>query len=111
MAASLARRTFLKGIAFGRATGVALPPLAAMFNGNGTAYAASTKPVESRFVLWFNGNGIPEKYWIPGETGKGFTMTPCLAPLAPFRDDIHVVTGIDNPAAGSRGRATIITAR
>ncbi|MGH9674337.1 MAG: DUF1552 domain-containing protein, partial [Bryobacteraceae bacterium] len=24
---------------------------------------------------------------------------PCLAPLAPFRDDIHVITGIDSPAA------------
>ena len=23
------------------------------------------KPIESRFVLWFNGNGIPERYWIP----------------------------------------------
>ena len=26
-------------------------------------------------------------------------MTPCLAPLAPFRNDIHVLTGLDNPAA------------
>ena len=50
-------------------------------------------------MLWFNGNGISEKYWIPRETGENFTFTPCLAPLAPFRDDIHVVTGLDNPAA------------
>ena len=27
------------------------------------------KPIESRFVLWFNGNGIPERYWIPSEEG------------------------------------------
>ena len=26
-------------------------------------------------------------------------LTPCLAPLAPFRNDIHVITGLDNPAA------------
>ena len=40
---------------------VGLPPLAAMFNGNGTAYAAGKAPaaIESRFLLWFNGNGIP----------------------------------------------------
>jgi hypothetical protein len=81
---------------------IGLPPLAAMFNANGTAYAAaaagSTAP-QNRFVLWFNGNGVVEKYWIPAETGADFTMTPCLAPLAPFRNDIHVVTGLDNPAA------------
>ena len=71
-----------------------------MFNGNGTAYAAQPgQAIPTRFVLWFNGNGVPEKYWIPKETGSDFTMTPCLAPLAPFRNDIHIVTGLDNPAA------------
>ena len=78
---------------------VALPPLEAMFNSRGSAYAATNEAVESRFVFWFNGNGIPEKYWIPAETGKNFVLTPCLAPLASFKKDIHVVTGIDSPAA------------
>jgi hypothetical protein len=27
------------------------------------------KEIETRFVLWFNGNGIPERYWIPSEEG------------------------------------------
>ena len=98
--APLSRRTFLKGLSATNAVAwVGLPPLAAMFNSHGTAYAAETAPVDSRFVVWFNGNGIPEKYWIPTETGRGFTLTPCLSPLAPFRDDIHVITGLDNPAA------------
>jgi hypothetical protein len=71
-----------------------------MFNSSGTAYAAEPQQVPAtRFVLWFNGNGIPEKYWIPKETGSAMTLTPCLTPLAPFRDDIHIVTGLDNPAA------------
>jgi hypothetical protein len=71
-----------------------------MFNANGTAYAAEPgAAIPKRFVLWFNGNGITEKYWIPKETGSEFTMTPCLSPLAPFRNDIHIVTGLDNPAA------------
>jgi hypothetical protein len=79
---------------------VGLPPLAAMFNSAGTAYAAEPQAsLPTRFVLWFNGNGIPEKYWIPQEIGSNFALTPCLAPLAPFRNDIHVVTGLDNPAA------------
>ncbi len=94
---SLPRRLFLRNL--GGVT-IGLPPLAAMFNANGTAYAAAAKAeIPTRFVFWFNGNGVVEKYWIPAETGAGFTMTPCLAPLAPFRDDIHVVTGLDNPAA------------
>jgi hypothetical protein len=69
-----------------------------MLNPNGTAYAAA-EPIETRFVLWFNGNGIPERYWIPAETGPGYRLTPCLSPLAPFRNDFQVISGLDNPAA------------
>ena len=104
MTNTLSRRTLLKGITAGaRVAAVALPPLEAMFNAAGTMYAADQSPVESRFVFWFNGNGIPERYWIPAETGADFVLTPCLAPLAPFRSDIHVVTGIDSPAARMPG--------
>jgi hypothetical protein len=77
---------------------LALPVLDGMLNLSGTAYAAD-QPIETRFVLWFNGNGIPERYWIPAETGPGYRLTPCLSPLAPFRNDIHVISGLDNPAA------------
>ena len=94
---SLPRRMFLRNLS---GVTIGLPPLAAMFNSTGTAFAATPKAeIPTRFVLWFNGNGVVEKYWIPSETGAEFTMTPCLAPLAPFRNDIHVVTGLDNPAA------------
>ena len=96
---TISRRAVLRSIA-GAPAMVALPPLAAMFNATGTAYAASpASAIPSRFVLWFNGNGITEKYWIPQETGPEFALTPCLAPLSPFRNDIHVITGLDNPAA------------
>ena len=65
--------------------------------------AIAAKPIESRFVFWFNGNGIPERYWIPTETGADFRLSPCLSPLAPFRNDIHVLSGLDNQAATARG--------
>ncbi len=98
---SLPRRLFLRNLS---GVTIGLPPLAAMFNANGTAFAATPKAsIPTRFVFWFNGNGVVEKYWIPAETGANFTMTPCLAPLAPFRNDIHVVTGLDNPAARMPG--------
>ena len=100
------RRTLLKGmtVAGARIT-VGLPPLVSMFNSIGTAYAAegSPKPIETRFVLWFNGNGIPERYWIPTEEGTDYEITPCLAPLAPWRRDVHVLSGLDNAAANGKG--------
>jgi hypothetical protein len=100
MSTPISRRTFLKqlGVA-GSMVRIGLPPLTAMFNSNGTAYAAGKEAIPTRFVLWFNGNGIPEKYWIPRGMGADFEMTPCLSPLAPFRNDIHVITGLDSPAA------------
>ena len=66
------RRALLKGMTLaGARITVGLPPLVSMFNSLGTAYAAeiAPKPIETRFVLWFNGNGIPERYWIPTEEG------------------------------------------
>ena len=103
----LSRRRFLQGVSLTGATiRVGLPPLLAMVNNHGTAYAAETgrgkhvdTPVPSRFLLWFNGNGIPERYWIPSETGADYQLTPCLAPLARFQKDVHVISGLDNPAA------------
>src|SRR5258708_5909703 len=106
----ISRRALLNGVtAAGARIVVGLPPLVAMFNSHGTAYAAATKtaghdkPIESRFVLWFNGNGIPERYWIPSEEGSDFRITPCLQPLAPFRSDVHVISGLDNAASGGQG--------
>jgi hypothetical protein len=107
----ISRRRLLRGLTFSGGAWVGLPPLVAMFNSTGTAYAAeptaagrvAEAPIENRFVLWFNGNGIPERYWIPDETGPNYSLTPCLTPLAPYRNDVHVITGLDNFAAGLPG--------
>ncbi|MGH9664175.1 MAG: DUF1552 domain-containing protein, partial [Bryobacteraceae bacterium] len=103
----ISRRTLLKGFTLSRVpVWVGLPPLDIMFNRFGTAYAAEPAsvvkgdtPIDTRFLFWFNGNGIPEKYWIPEDTGPDYTLTPCLEPLAAFKKDAHVITGLDNPAA------------
>jgi hypothetical protein len=105
---NLTRRTFLRGVGLGGAAiRVGLPALDAMFNTNGTAYAATTgaagEAIPSRFVLWFNGNGIIERYWIPRETGEGFNLTPCLEPLARFQNKVHVISGLDSPTARDPG--------
>ena len=112
MARPLSRRSFLKGAGLaGTAVRIGLPPLEAMFNPNGTAYAATSQPIESRFVFWFNGNGIPEKYWIPRETGANFEFTPCLQPArtVPRRHSRHHRTRHPPPpAARSRATRTIL---
>ena len=66
---TLPRRSFLRGLGlFGAMVRIPLPPLACMFNSNGTAYAAdptrgaAEQAPQTRFVTWFNGNGIPERY-------------------------------------------------
>jgi hypothetical protein len=101
---ALSRRSFLRGVGLsGAAIQVGLPAFESMFDTNGTAYAAQeggpAEPIETRFITWFNGNGIVEKYWIPREEGENYQITPCLRPLARFRDDIHILSGVDNAAA------------
>ena len=78
----VSRRRFLKGLTLaGGAIQVGLPPLVSMFNSTGTAYAAEAAangvaaPIESRFVFWFNGNGIPERYWIPARDGHRLSIS------------------------------------
>src|SRR5271154_4341453 len=97
----LSRRSLLKGAA---STVVGLPPLISMFNATGTAYAAETAKhagaVPKRFVFWFNGNGITERYWIPSRTGPNYDITPCLTPIARLKDDVLVLSGLDNTAVG-----------
>jgi hypothetical protein len=101
----LSRRIFLKGLTMAQAPViVGLPPLVSMFNSTGTAYAADTKApgtIGKRFVVWFNGNGIPERYWIPSRTGADYDLTPCLTPIGRLKDDVHVLSGLDNTYGGS----------
>jgi hypothetical protein len=102
----LARRQFLKGLTLAQVpVWLGLPPLAAMFNSAGTAYAATpaAAPIGKRFVFWFNGNGIAERFWIPTQTGRDYDITPCLSSIARVRDDVMVLSGLDNAAVGARG--------
>jgi len=106
----LSRRIFLKGLTAAQgAVVVGVPPLISMFNSTGTAYAADAVPgkkdagaIGKRFVIWFNGNGIPERYWIPSTTGANYDITPCLTPIGKIKDDVHVLSGLDN-TYGSNG--------
>ena len=39
----------------------------------------------------------------PSEEGPDYEVTPCLAPLAAWRKDVHVLSGVDNAAASGKG--------
>ena len=105
----LSRRIFLKGLTAAHLPAlVGVPPLISMFNSTGTAYAADGPPaapganaIHKRFVVWFNGNGIPERYWIPSSTGTNYDVTPCLTPIGRLKDDILVLSGLDNTYGGN----------
>ena len=91
---AIPRRTFLRGAG---AT-LALPLLDSMI----PAFAATTDtgskpPMRLSFV--YVPNGIIMEKWTPAAEGAAFEMTPTLEPLAAFRDQLLVVTGLDNKAA------------
>ena len=112
---ALSRRAVLRGFARGSAVAVALPPLQAMFNAGGTAYACDgVLPV--RFLLWFWGNGNLPDQWIPTTTGDGdaWALSHQLAPLAAYKHKLCVPTGLDckldNTSPHGSGLAGILTA-
>src|SRR4029077_8059211 len=82
---SLPRRTVLRGLG---AT-VALPFLDAMV----PFLRAAGKPVH-RFQTFYVPNGMAMEYWSPKGEGSAFELSPILEPLAPFRNQMLVLSGI-----------------
>ncbi|MEP7352178.1 MAG: DUF1552 domain-containing protein, partial [Acidobacteriota bacterium] len=89
------RRTVLQGIG---AT-IGLPLLEAMIPAS-TAWAdtpAGKTPKRFAFVAF--PHGAIMDHWSPAETGTGFTMSPILTPLEPFRKHLTIVSGLRNKPA------------
>ena len=91
---ALPRRTFI----WGMGAAVALPFLDAML----PAMKAQSKAVP-RFTAIYCGNGANMFEWTPATTGVGFEMSPTLKPIEAFRDQMLVVTGLDNFQATDQG--------
>jgi hypothetical protein len=92
------RRTLLRaaGISIG------LPTLDAMLDGKGhwlrKARAATPAPV--RVMSFHFPHGVILSMWTPTATGRGYTITPGLMPLAPHQEEINVISGLNLDAAG-----------
>jgi len=96
---AIPRRTFLKGVG---AT-LALP----LLDGMVPAMAAVGGKQNTRLSFVYIPNGIIMDQWTPATEGAAFEMTPILEPLAPYRDQLLVLSGLDcknaNPQPGEGG--------
>ena len=83
----LSRRTVLRGAG----VSLALPFLDAMLAP--VSLRAKTAPAH-RFQTLYVPNGMAMEYWSPKEEGSGFGLTPILEPLAAFKDQMLVLSGV-----------------
>jgi hypothetical protein len=86
---SLPRRTILRGLG----TALPLPFLEAMLPPFSSRAKAANKPVH-RFEAFYVPNGMAMEYWTPKGEGRSFELSPILEPLAPYRDQMLVLSGI-----------------
>jgi hypothetical protein len=86
---SLPRRTVLQGLG---AT-VALPFLEAMIPAFSRRALAAARPVH-RFQTFYVPNGMAMEYWLPKGEGTAFELSPILEPLAAYRNQMLVLSGI-----------------
>jgi hypothetical protein len=86
------RRTFLRGVG---AT-LALPWLEIMT----ARVRAAQKLPPRRFVTFFQPNGVFPKAWNVKGEGRDFALSPILEPLAEFKNDMVVLSGIDSCGKG-----------
>jgi len=99
---SLPRRTFLRGLG----TVLALPLLDAMAPALTAAARTAGKPGKRLSVVYVP-NGMAMDSWTPASDGSAFELSPILQPLAPFRERMLVLTGLNAQGGnGSHSRAS-----
>jgi hypothetical protein len=110
----LPRRAFLRGLG---AT-IALPLLDGMIPALSALAQTAARPVR-RLGVVYAPNGMNVWRWRPAAEGWRFELSPLLEPLAPFREQLLVLSGMSNQAADaipgegggdhSRGQAAFLT--
>ena len=96
---AIPRRAVLRGLG----ASVALPLLDGMVPALSALASTAARPAV-RFGAVYVPNGMVMQNWTPSAVGTGFELTPILEPLAPYRDQLLVLSGLNcTPPAGSRG--------
>jgi hypothetical protein len=77
---------------------LALPALEALSAGTGQHFAGPRNFVAiGTYLGWHQGA------FFPAQTGHGYTLPPTLSPLADFRNDVTVFSGLDHRAPNGHG--------
>ena len=87
---AIPRRTVLRGIG----ASLALPLLDGMVPAFAALRNTPANPVRRLGVVYVP-NGMAMRNWTPAAEGTAFELTPILEPLAPFRDRMLVVSGLN----------------
>src|SRR5438105_2224717 len=97
----LSRRTFLRGagVALGLPLLEAMLPLRTRASVLGADQQAAVAPVRAAYLYFPNGAWMDA--WMPKQTGVDFQLPFSLTPLAPVRDSVAVLSGLDKPFSRS----------
>ena len=96
---AISRRTMLRGAG----AALALPLLDGMVPALSALGATAAAPAR-RFGAVYVPNGIVMQNWRPATEGAGFELSPIMQPLAPFKDQLLVLSGLNStPPPGIRG--------
>src|SRR6266446_5750444 len=87
---AIPRRMFLRGMG---AT-LALPLLDGMVPAFATSADTAAKAPVRLGIIYVPDGMWPMEKWTPKTEGTGFELTPTLEPLAAFRDQFSVLTGL-----------------
>lgn len=87
----ISRRTFLRGAG----VSLGLPWLEAMVSARPAHGAEFEENPPRRLACLFFPNGVWQPDWIPQQSGSEFTLPFSLEPLAEFRDDLLILSGLD----------------
>jgi hypothetical protein len=106
------RRTFLRGVG----AAMALPMLDAMVPSLGSVVSAANSTagkLPKRMAFVYVPNGVQMNEWTPANVGDGFHFKRILEPLAKHKQDIAVLSGLDQrnglalgDGAGDHARAS-----
>ncbi len=64
-------------------------------------------PRRAMFTYW--GLGLEIRGFTPQDTGRNYTLTPSLDPLAPYKDDCTVLTGLKSYTGGHGSCSCLLT--
>jgi hypothetical protein len=88
---ALSRRSLLRGAG----ASLALPFLDAMVPARLSAFGRPAATAPHRFLAYYLPNGQAMPYWTPEGEGRNFELSPILEPLAPFREQLIVFSGLE----------------